>query len=81
MIAPSLFAPTEEQRAYLLGFVKEGEAVKEHGKTCMEGCHGITYRSTETGNMCVMWETECGRMGTSLTHGTRRIKDEMPIDN
>ena len=75
MNVPSLDAPNEIVIEYLKT-LREGEKVIEHGKTCMEGCTGITYRSIEHNSICVMWNTETGNIGTSLTLGTRRIKDK-----
>lgn len=54
--------------------LKEGERVIELGKSCMTGSLGTVYINKD-GVICVMWETEEGKMGTSVTHGTRRLND------
>lgn len=66
-----------EQR-YLQG-LQVGEQVVETGESCMKDKTGEVYLSTmETprasaeDSLCVKWEDG---MGTSVTHGTRRIKD------
>lgn len=58
--------------------LKVGERVIETGRSCMRGATGVVYRSKNKGTyraMCVLWDLPDGKMGTSITHGTRRITD------
>lgn len=59
--------------------LQPGEKVIETDKTsCMYGKTGEVYISQNEmtkGSKCVKWEIGMGTMGTSVTHGTRRIKD------
>lgn len=50
-----------------------GERVIETGECCMKGVLGTVYRSKMDGCLCVMWELPQGKMGTSMTWGTRRV--------
>ncbi len=52
--------------------LKPGEQVIECGRSCMWGIRGTVYLSASDGGICVMW---AGGIGTSVTHGTRRISD------
>lgn len=63
-----------EVLAYLQG-LQVGERVIETGQSCMFGKVGTVYQSTSGGGICVRWELEEGRMGTSVTWGTRRLAD------
>lgn len=65
---------SEENTAYLRG-LKPGEHVIECGECCMKGRRGVVYMSESGGGLCVMWDMSEGKMGTSVTHGTRRISD------
>lgn len=71
----------DEVRAYLKN-LKPGERVVETGQSCMTGKEGEIYISenegTTKGSTCVRWDAlpgETGRMGTSVTWGTRRISE------
>lgn len=59
--------------------LKEGDRVVETGMSGMWGAIGVVYKSKNKGqtygSMCVMWDLPEGKMGTSITHGTRRVKD------
>ena len=59
-----------------------GEEVVETCQTsCMRGMTGRVYRSDRgpsKGYLCVMWSNG---MGTSVTHGTRRITDVQPRED
>lgn len=70
---PPQGCPHDELVRYI-GTMKDGEIVKETGKSCLHGCLGEIYHN-EDGNTCVMWKTEEGQIGTSFTHGTRRMTD------
>lgn len=63
---------------YLKG-LKVGERVVETGLNCMKGHEGTVYIPTEgpaKGSLCVHWEMKDGViMGTSVTGGTRRLRD------
>lgn len=54
-----------------------GEKVIETGQSCMHGKTGTIYISEKEGptfgSKCVKWEDG---MGTSVTHGTRRIGEK-----
>ncbi len=54
--------------------LQPGEEVIECGVCCMKGAHGVVYRNAE-GSICVRWDLPEGKMGTSVTWGTRRITD------
>ena len=69
----------QQEREYLNG-LQVGELVVETCETsCMNGVKGRVYQSTfpglTYGAMCVMWDNG---MGTSVTHGTRRVSDVQP---
>lgn len=56
--------------------LKEGERVVETGMCATWGAIGVVYKSKVKGHgMCVMWNLPEGQMGTSITHGTRRVRD------
>lgn len=56
--------------------LKEGERVIETGMCATWGAIGVVYKSKVKGHgMCVMWNLPEGQMGTSITHGTRRVTD------
>lgn len=66
--------------AYLRG-LKPGEEVEECGDCCMKGLRGVVYLN-DSGSLCVLWTLgrnwgrDAGKtMGTSVTHGTRRVSD------
>lgn len=50
--------------------LKEGDEVIETGESGMKGKRGTVYQSDN--GLCIMWE---GDLGTSVTHGTRRVSD------
>ncbi len=55
--------------------LKSGEKVIETGESCMKGKKGVVYLKLhafgrDKHDVCVMWE---GKMGTSVTWGTRRV--------
>ena len=70
----------DELRKYLNG-LEVDERVIETGQSCMTGRTGTVYISENEGtkgSKCVKWDApagETGRMGTSVTGGTRRIAD------
>lgn len=69
----------QEMRDYIFS-LKVGERVIETGQSCMFGAVGTVYISDNEGTRgtkCVMWEwpKNAAGMGTSVTHGTRRIKE------
>lgn len=56
--------------------LKVGERVIEITHSAMYGIAGTVYESKRGGGTCVMWDMPDGnKMGTSVTWGTRRIKD------
>lgn len=61
----------QENRDYL-NSLQPGEEVIETGRNCNTGMKGTVYRSPRHGALCVMWENN---MGTSVTHGTRRVSE------
>lgn len=65
----------DEEIAYL-NSLKPGTRVIEAGNNCNNGMWGVVYRSEgegqTSGSLCVMW---ADGMGTSVTHGTRRLSD------
>jgi hypothetical protein len=65
----------DKLRTYLRGLI-EGERVIETEKSnCFFGRQGTVY--INAGSVCVLWdmyEGEDGKMGTSVTGGTRRIE-------
>lgn len=65
---------SEENLAYISG-LKAGERVIEMGQSGMHGVKGTVYESENGAGTCVMWELPDGKMGTSVTWGTRRISD------
>ena len=68
---------SEENMAYLRS-LKPGERVQECERSnCMFGTKGTVYIN-DRGERCVLWDKIFGKnsqMGTSVTHGTRRIED------
>jgi hypothetical protein len=75
----------DELRAYIES-LKVGEKVIETGASCMTGAVGTVYVSDDDltrGTKCVMWEwpKDIAGMGTSVTHGTRRIKEVLAVFN
>ena len=66
---------TAEANHYLNN-LQVGDEVIEAGQSCMTGARGVVYRSVSPPyGLCVMWEYPDGKMGTSVTHGTRRLTD------
>lgn len=63
---------TDEAEGDYLRSLEAGEAVVETGESGRTGMVGEVYWSPPRG-VCVKWEDG---MGTSATHGTRRIKDD-----
>lgn len=73
-IDPPLNCPHEVLRGYILS-MKDGERVREMGKSALTGLEGTIYHNAE-GVTCIMWDREPGdegQMGTSFTGGARRI--------
>ena len=68
------FKTNELEREYLCGLV-EGEWVVEEGNSGTTGWQGITVMGSR--GMCVKWDNliDGGQLTTSVTHGTRRIRD------
>jgi len=67
----------DDVRAYLMG-LKPGERVQETGVSGIYGRQGDVYLSKSGGGVCVLWDAapgEEGRMGTSVTWGSRRLAD------
>jgi hypothetical protein len=70
----------DQVKDYLNG-LQVDERVIETGESCMTGRTGTVYISQNEatkGAICAMWDClpgEDGRMGTSVTWGTRRISD------
>ncbi len=67
----------DEQNTAYLRSLQPGELVIETTQSsCMFGKRGVVYISDNEGitkgSLCAMWE---GGMGTSVTHGTRRVVD------
>lgn len=62
-----------ENFAYISS-LKPGELVVECGKCCMKGMRGVVYLDKD-GGLCVRWDVPEGKMGTSITWGTRRMTD------
>lgn len=58
-----------------LATLKAGEEVIETGESCMLGKRGVVYESTSGGGTCARWNLPEGKMGTSLTWGTRRVSE------
>lgn len=78
--SPALPEVTADDTATYLRSLKPGERVIETGQSCMTGSVGTVYISDDEltrGTICVMWQwpASIAGMGTSATHGTRRIKD------
>ena len=66
---------SEANLEYLKG-LKVGDKVVEMGQSCMYGKEGVVYESKQGFGLCVKWFLENGScMGTSVTHGTRRLSD------
>jgi len=66
---------TEENSLYL-NSLQVGDEVIEAGPCCMIGVRGVVYRSESPPHgLCVMWDCPEGKMGTSVTWGTRRLAD------
>ena len=77
---------SDEQFRKYVSSLKVGERVIETGKSCMAGAVGTVYIWTneETcGSKCVMWgwPKDVATLGTSVTHGTRRIKEVLDMFN
>ncbi len=60
--------------AYLKS-LKPGEEVIETGESAMKGVKGVVYTSVTHHDTCVRWDLPEGKMGTSVTWGTRRLTD------
>jgi len=74
MIPPPIDT-SADNLAYMTS-LKPGEKVIEMGESCMKGIKGEVYLSKEAGHgLCVLWDLPEGKMGTSVTWGTRRISD------
>lgn len=54
--------------------LKDGEVMVETGNTALKGFTGTVYRNP-TGDVCILWTTLQGKMGTSATWGARRASD------
>lgn len=69
---------TDEKYLEYINGLYVGERVVETTKSGMYGRCGEVYRSDRDGGLCVRWDAlpgEGGRMGTSITWGTRRVHD------
>jgi hypothetical protein len=70
---------TDEEFVEFVKGLQPGERVVETGDCGMKGRTGEVYISDgemTKGAKCVRWDAlpgETGRMGTSVTHGTRRV--------
>ena len=67
----------EEFKVYYDGLVEGEEVIETCQTSCMHGMRGHIYISQNKdapsfGHKCVLWSN---KMGTSVTHGTRRIGD------
>ena len=74
-MAGSALSGTGPEVLDYLHTLKPGERVIETGQSCMTGVQGVVYESTTGGGTCVRWELPEGKMGTSVTWGTRRLTD------
>ncbi len=54
--------------------LQPGEEVEERGQCCLKGFRGVVYLDKE-GRVCVLWNLPEGKMGTTVTLGTRRLSD------
>lgn len=59
--------------------LKVGDRVVETGRSCMFAATGTVFLSETPGHgNCVLWDVlpgDQGQMSTSITHGTKRIRD------
>lgn len=83
MISDTTAPNSPAKEAQYLRALKAGERVIETAEGMNLGRVGTTYVSEQEGDtkgsMCVLWDQlpgdTHGQMGTSVTHGTRRIRD------